>query len=620
MTPGAWLVEGGAAFRVWAPEARAVDVLLEGPVEGRRTLARDAEGYFAGQAPGIEAGQLYRYCVNGGPPFPDPASRFQPRGVHGPSQVVALERFPWTDGGWRGVAQRDLVIYELHVGTFSAEGTYEGVIHRLPVLRDLGVTAIELLPLADFPGRWNWGYDGVSIYAPARCYGTPEDLQRLVDAAHAAGLSVILDVVYNHLGPDGNYTGIYSPYYFTNAHHTPWGNALNFDGPHSRPVRDFFLNNALHWLRHYHFDGLRLDAIHAIIDDSPKHFLAELSERVHAEFPERNIVLIAEDDRNLNTIVRPREQGGWGLDGVWADDFHHEMRRLLAGDSEGYFRDYEGRTENLATILNQGWLFTGQSSTHKGGARGSDPAGLSPEQFVLCIQNHDQVGNRALGERLHHQIDAAAYRAASAVLLLAAQTPLLFMGQEWAATSPFCFFTDHNEELGKLVTAGRREEFSHFSAFSDPAVRDRIPDPQAEETFRKSKLKWEEMDGPGQREMWLLYQTLLALRKKEPALQARDNGEAHAWDDDTLVLGRHGKDGPALLLVARLRGSGVFQSHGHAGSGLFAGASSWQVVLHTEEGRFAADARPLAVRQRGGHVEIDFPRAGAVVFRAMRVN
>jgi maltooligosyltrehalose trehalohydrolase len=614
---GASLTDEGAAFRVWAPRAEAVSVVLEGPVQGGHALRREADGYFSGQVSGVHAGQLYRYRIGDGPPFPDVASRFQPQGVHGPSQVIDLSRFPWSDAGWQGIERDRLIIYELHVGTFSPEETYDGVIQRLPLLRDLGINAIELMPLADFPGSRNWGYDGVSPYAPARCYGTPADLQRLVDAAHQLGVAVILDVVYNHLGPDGNYTGVYSPYYRTKAHQTPWGDAHNFDGPNSRPVRDYFLHNALHWLGHYHFDGLRLDATHAILDDSRQHFLAELAEKVHAAFPQRKIVLFAEDNQNLNTMLRPADKGGWGLDGIWADDFHHELRRLLAGDHESYFRDYKGRVEDLATILNQGWLFTGQHSIHQGGPRGTDPSGLTPSQFVICIQNHDQIGNRALGHRLHNDIDLAAYRAASALLLTAPQTPLLFMGQEWAATAPFCFFTDHNAELGRLVTEGRRQEFGQFKTFSDPAVRESIPDPQAEETLRKSRLNWGEREAAPHREILALYQALLALRKNEPALRNRESWEARAWDDDTLVVRHQGKDGSVLILVVRLRGAGVFQSYGHAESRLFAGRDDWQVLLHTEERRFALQAKPLTVQHRQAEVEIDFPGPAAVVLRGV---
>lgn len=615
---GAWPVEGGVAFCVWAPKANRVEVILEGPVQGLHLLTPTPEGYFAGQVSGIHSGQLYRFRLDGGPSFPDPVSRFQPQGIHGPSQVIELGRFEWTDPAWKGIARADLIIYELHVGTFSSEGIFEGVIQKLPLLRDLGVTAIELMPLADFPGHRNWGYDGVFPFAPARCYGTPGDLQRLVNTAHGLGLAVFLDAVYNHLGPDGNYTGVYSPYYMTDRHKTPWGDALNFDGAHSRPVRDFFLENALFWLHYYHFDGLRLDATHAILDDTPRHFLAELSDRVHAAFPERKIVLIAEDNQNLNTMLRPRDQHGWGLDGVWADDFHHVLRRILAGDDESYYRDYRASVEDLATTLNQGWLFTGQYSIHGDSPRGTDPAGLGPAQFVLCIQNHDQIGNRALGDRLHHQVDLAAYRAASAVLLMAPQTPLLFMGQEWAASSPFTFFTDHHPELGQLITQGRRHEFGQFHAFADPLVRETIPDPQAEATFQQSKLNWEERGRPPHNGILALYQTLLHLRRNEPVLKStnRQRWQARAWDADTLVLTQQGNDGSLLALVARLRGAGPFRSDRHPeGAAAFPLKTNWQLLLHTEEERFTSQPQPLKIQLSPGPILIDYPGPAAVLLR-----
>ncbi|MFO0967388.1 MAG: malto-oligosyltrehalose trehalohydrolase [Gemmataceae bacterium] len=611
---GARLEDATASFRVWAPDKDHLSVVLEGPRHGEQALEKQGDGYFTGAVRGLASGQLYRYRIGSGPAFPDVASRSQPHGVHGPSELVDLTGFPWSDSDWVGVDAARLVIYELHVGAFTPEGTFQAAAKKLPQLRDLGVTAIELMPLADFPGQRNWGYDGVALFAPARCYGRPEDLQRFVDRAHQLGLAVLLDVVYNHLGPDGNYTGVYSPHYVTKRHHTPWGAGLNFDGAHSRPVRDFFLANALHWLRLYHFDGLRLDATQCIIDDSPKHFLAELAERVHVEFPDRKIHLIAEDNQNLNTMFRPMTRSGWGLDGVWADDFHHETRRLLHGDNEGYYRDYQGSVEELVTILNRGWLFSGQHSIHKDGPRGTDPSGLDPWQFVFCIQNHDQIGNRAFGERLGHEIDAAAYRAASALLLLAPQTPLLFMGQEWDASTPFLFFTDHNEKLGKLVTEGRRREFEHFRAFSDPVRRHMIPDPQADETFRHSKLKWNERETGKHAATVRLYQALLRLRREHPAFVRRDKWQAVAADRDTLVLRYFSSGEPALLVIARLRGAGVIRSMDIAPVQRLVSEHSWRVLLTTEEAAFAADPAPGEIRVGVDGIQVAFARPGAMVF------
>jgi maltooligosyltrehalose trehalohydrolase len=602
---GAWQEGNGVQFRVWAQQAQCVELLLESSDNKLRDfpMRKSENGFFSIRREDVPPGAGYRYRVDGKGPFPDPAARFQPRGIHGPS-TFSPSTFPWTDRDWMNArVPRDLVLYELHVGTFSPEGTFRGVEDKLPGLKQLGVSAIELMPLGDFPGRRNWGYDGVSLFAPARCYGTPDDLRHLVNTAHGLGLAVFLDVVYNHLGPDGNYTGAYSPWYVSKNHRTPWGDALNFDGPHSQPVREFFIENALYWIHEFHIDGLRLDATHAILDDSPRHFLAELAERLHQSAPDRGIVIIAEDHGNLAHMISPIERGGWGLEGVWADDFHHQMRRLLAGDSEGYYSDYTGTVDDLARTINQGWFYCGQHSRHWNKPRGSDPAGLSPDQFVVCLQNHDQVGNRAFGERLHHQIDLAAYRAASALLLCLPQTPLLFMGQEWACSSPFRFFTDHTPELGRLVTEGRRREFKHFTAFADPATRERIPDPQDQATFESSQLDWPE------RERWphcgieALYRRLLQLRRAETALNRREAGSfaARAVGDSALILERRGAEGERLLVVCQLRGSGEVPI----------GGRTTEIILTTEESAFCQDSQAPVFRE----TSLVFQRPGTVLLR-----
>jgi maltooligosyltrehalose trehalohydrolase len=589
-TLGAWPEPEGVRFRVWAPEARAIDVIFEPPGPDAAPLEKYPDGTFGALVPAATPGARYRYRIDGGQAFPDPASRFQPEGVHGPSEVVDPCRFTWTDGSWNGIARTDLVLYELHVGTFTPAGTFTAAAERLPYLRELGVTAIELMPVADFPGGRNWGYDGADLFAPARCYGTPDDLRRLVNAAHALGLAVFLDVVYNHLGPEGNYLPTFSPYYLSDTHSNPWGRGLNFDGEKSSMVRQCFIENALHWVHEYHIDGLRLDATHAIIDGDPRHFVAQLTTRVR-EAARRPVYVIAEDHRNLAHMIRPEGEGGWGLDGVWADDFHHKVRVALAGDNEGYFRDYTGSMPNLARTLNQGWHFTGQYSDYLREHRGTDPAGLPPRRFVFCIQNHDQIGNRALGERLHHQIELPAYRAASVLLLCAPATPLLFMGQEWAATSPFLYFTDHPEGLGKLVTEGRRNEFRHFSAFSDPAARDRIPDPQAATTFEASRLDWAETEREPHASILRLYKRLLALRRQEPAIRG-ERFTASAVSDGTLLLRQDAKSGPSLLAVIQMKGAAEVSLATHDGlTGL--DLSLCQVLLTTEDRPFAPDPHPI---------------------------
>jgi maltooligosyltrehalose trehalohydrolase len=608
---GAWPEGDGVRFRVWAPVAQAVELILES--SRNFGLEKEGGGTWTTRVAGAHVGNRYRYRIDGQGPFPDPASRFQPEGVHGPSEVVDPNRFGWSDAGWRGRQLEELVLYEIHVGTFSPAGTFDAVRERLPELAELGVTAIELMPLADFPGQRNWGYDGVDLFAPARCYGRPDDLRRLIDAAHRLGLAVLVDAVYNHLGPDGNYLGVYSPFWFSQTHHTDWGQALNFDGEHSNRVRQFFIENALHWVHEYHADGLRLDATHVIMDDGPRHFLQELTAQVKASAPERHIHVIAEDDRNLARLVQPEAAGGWGLDGVWADDFHHEMRRLLAGDHESYYRDYQGTVVDLAATLRHGWFYCGQASLHQGKPRGTDPAGIPPRRFVICIQNHDQVGNRALGDRLHHQVDLAAWRAASALLLAAPQTPLLFMGQEWAASTPFQFFTDHNPELGKLVTEGRRKEFKHFSAFTDPAARDRIPDPQAESTFLASKLDWTERHREPHAALLRLYRELLRLRQNEPALRSTSAAafRVEANDPGGVVLLRQAADSPPLLVVVQLKGTATMDLRRHSWA-----AGPWQVLLTTEDAAFAPDACLPAIDLGQGAPVVQFQRPGAVFLKA----
>jgi maltooligosyltrehalose trehalohydrolase len=594
------VVDGqGVCFRVWAPTASSVELELEHG--SLLPMAAEAEGYFTLRREGMAPGTRYRYRVDGRGPFPDPASRFQPAGVHGPSAVVDASGFAWTDQAWTGIELPDVVLYELHVGTFTPAGTFLAVRERLPLLRDLGVTAIELMPLGDFAGRRNWGYDGVALFAPARCYGAPDELRALVDQAHRLGLAMFLDVVYNHLGPDGNYLGVYSPYYFTDRHRTPWGLGANLDGPHCEHARAFLVENALHWLVEYHFDGLRLDATHAMRDDSPNPFLAELADRAHA-LPGPRRLVIAEDERNLALLVQPAAEGGRGLDAVWADDFHHQMRCCLAGDRDGYFADFSGQPADIADTLVHGFFYRGQTVERLGRPRGSDTTGIPLSRFVFCVQNHDQVGNRALGERLHHQIDAAAYRAALTLLLMAPETPLLFMGQEWAAGSPFLYFTDHEPDLGRKVTEGRREEFKAFAAFSSPELRLRIPDPQAESTFARSRLDWGEREREPSASVWRLHQALLRTRRelvprsqRTPVVDAQNGAVVLAY--------------PGCLVVAQTGQAGkvVLTTHGPD--------ADLELVLDTEAPAFAPDAQSPTVTSTPTSLTIEFRRAGALVFR-----
>ncbi|MGQ9927847.1 MAG: malto-oligosyltrehalose trehalohydrolase [Chloroflexaceae bacterium] len=598
----------GTRFRVWAPRARQVQVLIE-QQEGRQRfdLIAEGNGYFAGHVAGTGSGTRYWYSVDGGPPRPDPASRSQPDGPHGSSEVVDPYAFVWHDAAWHGLPIAEMVIYELHVGTVTAEGTFEGLISRLDELVRLGINTIELMPVASFPGRRGWGYDGVNLFAPHAAYGGPDGLRRLVDAAHVRSLAVILDVVYNHFGPDGNYLRDFSRDYFTGRHHTPWGEAVNMDGPNNRPVREYVVANALHWFYEYHLDGLRLDAVHALIDDSPTHIVAELAARVHAALPAgRRVVLIAENDGNDPRLVRSSTAGGWGLDAVWADDFHHQVHVALTGERDGYYVNYSGSAADLATTVRQGWFYTGQVMRSTGQPRGAPADDVAPAHFVYCLQNHDQVGNRAFGERLHHQVSLAAYRAASALLLLAPQTPLLWMGQEWAASTPFLFFTDHHDELGRQITAGRRKEFAAFSAFRGAEV----PDPQAEATFRRSILNWEERQRPPHAGMLRLYRDLLRLRRDHAALRPAGTFSVQPLGERVIALRREAErsDARALLVIVNLGGPAQVSLTG--APELAAPADRpWQRLLDTEAPEYGGET---PVRLASNMVHFDGPAAVAL--------
>lgn len=610
MPIGAWPEHSATRFRVWAPDHASVDLVLErGGRREVRPLARADRGYWGGVFDDVRPGDRYRYRLGGddGRTFPDPASRFQPDGVHGPSEVIDPATFQWTDHDWRPPRREELVIYELHVGTFAPQGTFRGAIERLPYLAQLGISAIELMPVGDFPGDRNWGYDGVAIFAPARCYGTPDDLRALVNTAHQHGIAVILDVVYNHLGPDGAYANAFSPYYFTDRHKSPWGQGVNMDGPHSAEVRRFFIANARHWIDEYHIDGLRLDATHAIQDDSPRHFLEELTTTLRAGV-RPPVAMIAEDHRNLTKLLMPPTEGGWGLDGVWADDLHHEIRVHVAGDREGYYEDYAGSIDDIVTTIRQGWFYTGQPSKHMGAARGSDASAIDPRGFVVCIQNHDQVGNRFDGARLSHQVDAATFRAITTLLLVAPETPLIFQGQEWATGAPFLFFTDHYDELGHQITIGRRQEFASFAAFADPTLRARIPDPQAPDTFARSRLPWHELQQPEHAAMLRLYQRLIGLRATAAPLRSvtRDSFDARTLDDETLLLLRR-DTAEQIWIVVRLAGAGTL---------MVCDAGTARTILTTEDEDLAPDPRPITVSPRGAHAEVRFDRPGAVIFQS----
>ncbi len=526
---GAELRPDGVHFHAWAPHAGRVDLAIDAQPERSVPMERQADGTWSVTDPRAGAGARYRYRLDGGQAFPDPYSRSQPDGVHGPSEVVDTDGFTWHDRGWAGRGIKGLAIYQCHAGTATPAGTFDALADQLGRLRSLGLGAVQTLPVAEFPGRWNWGYDGVDLFAPTRVYGGVAGLKRFVDAAHQHGLGVIVDVVYNHFGPDGNYLRAYSDSYFTDRYQTPWGDAVNYDGEQSRWVRKLAVDNALYWIHEYHADGLRLDATHAIHDRSPRHILQEIVESVRQSLPPgRQVVLIAEANENDARYLRPASEGGFGFDAVYADDFHHALRRYLAGDHEGYYRDYAGTLDEVARTVEQGWLYQGQPTRLTGAPRGTPAADRPAWQFQYMLQNHDQVGNRPTGDRLTQSVDLGRYRAASALLLLLPYTPLLFMGQEFAASAPFLYFTDHVPELGRLVTEGRREEFRGWAAFGDPARAKDIPDPQAPETFFRSKLDLAEAGRPPGNQVQELYRELLHLRRDDAVLARQDRHQMRA--------------------------------------------------------------------------------------------
>lgn len=515
---GALVEREGARFRLWAPKASMLELVVEhGEARRRVRPVRIEEGYWEHFEPGAAPGDRYGYVVDGAGPFPDPCSRSQPDGVHGLSELLETQAFQWRAENWTPPPFEDLVIYELHVGTFTSGGTFESAAKEVERLEGLGVNAIEIMPVASFSGRWNWGYDGVALFAPFEGYGGPAGLQRLVDEAHQHGIAVILDVVYNHFGPDGNYTGIYSDAYVNPDKQTPWGPALNFDGVGCEQVRRFYIENALHWICDFRIDGLRLDATHAILDSSPRHFLAELSTVVR-ERAGRTVYLIAETNENDHRYVEPTEHGGHGFDAVWADDFHHAVRTSIQADHEGYYSGYEG-LPSLEHVLRRGWLYEGQFDPGFGRRRGGPAYIPSWASLVYCLQNHDQVGNRAFAERLSRTANEAEVRAFTTLLLLLPETPMLFQGQEWGSHRPFLYFTDHGEHLADLIREGRRAEFAKFAAFSDPATRELIPDPQAPEAFEWSRLEAPEERDARSQLLEAFHRSLIGLRRSDQVLR-----------------------------------------------------------------------------------------------------
>jgi 1,4-alpha-glucan branching enzyme/maltooligosyltrehalose trehalohydrolase len=590
------LASGGVRFNFWAPGAAKISLCLENSGDKLfLPMPRTRAGWFCLETDKAGPGCRYRFQLASGLLVPDPASRCQPEDVHGPSQVVAPTDFAWTDQQWRGRPWEEAILYELHVGSFSGAGTFAGVEPHLAHLVELGVTGLELMPVAAFPGRCNWGYDGVFPFAPDRGYGRPDDLKRLIDAAHAKGLMVLLDVVYNHFGPEGNYLHHYAPQFFTDRYHTPWGAAINFDGPESHWVRRFFIQNALYWLSDYHCDGLRIDAVHAIHDQSRPDILEELAMAVKTHFPPtRHIHLILENDRNQARYLPRRHGVPRYYTAQWNDDLHHSLHVLLTGEKNGYYRDYAAAPiRHLGRCLTEGFAFQGEPSPYRDGAcRGEPSRELPTSAFVGFLQNHDQIGNRARGERLHRLAEPEPLRAALALLLLAPAPPLLFMGEEWGSRHPFAFFCDFGPPLAEQIRAGRRREFAGSPEASAPADRAGIPDPLAAETFLATKLDWPNLDSAAGIAWYNYYRRLLALRRQEiiPRLRTTRPGKNH-W----LPLGQRGllvgwplQTGESLQLYANLGWQPIpevrlpepmplFTSHGDIATGRETTLPPWSI-------------------------------------------
>ncbi len=575
MSYGASLNGDQAEFRVWAPIPNQITLRLmrAGAEPQDIAMQRDGEDFVATALAAV--GNRYAYVLDGGTPVPDPVSRCLPEGVHGPTEIVDPSAFGWRDQEWRGRELRDYVIYELHIGTFTPEGTFDAAIGKLEYLRQLGITVVEIMPVSAFPGTRDWGYDGVSPYSVQANYGGPDGFKRFVDAAHRIGLAVVLDVVYNHLGPEGNYLPMFGPY-FTAHHQTPWGEAVNYDSAGCEHVRRYVIDNALHWIREYHLDGLRLDAVQTIKDDSPTHILAEIQERVQglARELDRTVCVIAETDENDSRYTKPLADQGYGLDAVWSDDFHHAVHAFFTGERQGYYQDF-GDPQDIARAVSDGYVFQGEYFRFWHAARGTSAEGVPLLANVICTQNHDQVGNRAKGERLSVLTPRGARKLSAALMLLAPHTPLLFMGQEYDETAPFQFFADFQDPaLKKAVSEGRRGEFKDFD-FAD------VPDPEDPATFERSKLTW--ADGAQNREMLDWYQQLLQLRKQNVV-----NGErtAHAQYADGLLTMQVPAQNPTLVLIASLK----------KGVALPTLENGWREVLDSDEDGYEVTVRTRELR------------------------
>jgi maltooligosyltrehalose trehalohydrolase len=553
----------GIHFRVWAPERKTVKLAMSSKSEDLARvlptteveLQAEGNGYFSVHLPDVDVETLYRYLLDDDPqPYPDPASRFQPQGPHGPSQVVDASTFGWTDAAWTGIELQGQVIYEMHIGTFTHEGNWTEAAKELPELAELGVTVLEIMPVADFPGRFGWGYDGVNLFAPTRLYGTPDEFRQFVNQAHAVGLGVILDVVFNHFGPDGNYLGKFSNDYVSTRYECEWGDALNFDGPNSDAVRDYVLANAAYWIKEFHLDGLRIDATQQIFDSSPEHIIAAIVRVARNAGAPRKVLIIGENEPQSAKLFLPPEQGGYGIDALWNDDFHHTAMVAMTGRADAYYSDYRGTAQEFVSTLKRGFLYQGQWYSWQNQTRGTLALDMLPAKHVNFIQNHDQLANSGSGKRIHLLTSPNRYRAVTALFLLAPQTPMLFQGQEFAATSPFFYFADHNEEIAYLVARGRSDFLAQFRTLATPEMQARLPDPGDPLTFTHSKLNLN--DRNVHKEEYALHRDLLNLRRNDPVFHASQKScriDGAVLSQDAFVIRFFGENpGDDRLLVVNL--------------------------------------------------------------------
>lgn len=614
--------DAGVHFRVWAPSCKTVEVVLEsgngkGPFPHPLpiALAPEDNGYFSGIVTEVETGLLYSLMLDGKGPFADPASRFQPQGPHGPSKVIDPQAFPWRDAEWKGVSPEGQVIYEMHVGTFTAEGTWKAATRALKVLSDLGITVIELMPVADFPGRFGWGYDGVNLFAPTRLYGNPDDFRQFVDQAHQLGIGVILDVVYNHFGPDGNHLKQYAESYFTDRYKNDWGEPINFDGPDAGPVREFFLANVRYWIEEFHVDGYRFDATQQIFDSSSDNIMAAMTREARQAARGKSILTVAENEPQDTRLVRSPDDGGYGMDSLWNDDFHHSAMVALTGRTDAYYSDYRGDPQEFISALKWGYLYQGQHYAWQKARRGTPSLDLPPTAFVNYFQNHDQIANSGSGERGHKVTSPGRYRTMTALLLLGPQTPMLFQGQEFAASNPFFYFADHTPDLVQQVAQGRAEFLAQFRNLATPEMQARLPNPGDPETFMRCKLNLTDRLEPGHAKAFALHQDLIRLRRDDPVFRRpRVRGmDGAVLGAEAFVLRYFGEHGDDRLLVVNL---GRHLHLNPSPEPLLAPPSgmAWEVLWSSENPLYGGEGTPPLETEDNWQI----PGEAAVVMRPVK--